>query len=83
MMPIPKSSTNGLTQVGVQGTFLNAILNGASLFLTVAILTVALNNFEINKRTLEISEKNYDNTKSNANDSKRIVDLLEKINQKL
>lgn len=81
-LKLPQNRRNS-DNLAVNGTWLNAIFNATGLIVTIAVLTVALKNFEVNKKTLEISEQNYKNNERNANDSSEIVKLLNKINQKL
>lgn len=80
----PNPQTNQhLSNLSARAGWLNAIINAGSIFISVYILTVALNNFDVNKKTLEIAERNYENNKQNANDGSKIVELLTKINDKL
>lgn len=60
--------------------------NGVSiiaLIVSISILGIAANNFLVNLETLEIAKQNYENNRSNANDSAKIVELLENIKNKL
>lgn len=78
-----RQSSDDITAHAANGTWLNAILNAASLMVVSTALLVAIGNYGVNRRTLMISEKNLDNNLKNAENTTEIINQLKFINEKL